>query len=131
MDPSVEEIRRREEQNQQPTPEPDTGDGSDPIDSAISSRSSGLPIPNLSRQQVLVLAGVVAIGAALLYLRRRDGGATTQVRPGDGRPQASVAVTDEQTGHTFEVPQNPDEELDKDRAIVQDSGIFEGNGGDE
>ena len=131
MDQTVEEIRQREQQNnQQNRVRPDGQDDLDAAIEAADSPRSGLPKP--SRQQVIVLCGVATVAIALWCLRRRSSSGTRRaagekietVEDRGGAP--AVTIEDEETGDTYHIPANPPDELDKDEAIIRDSGIFGG-----
>lgn len=132
MDETIDEIRQQEAQNQaNNTP----GTGHDPMNDA---GNPGLlnSLPGISRQQVIVLTGIAAIVIAVWLLKQRDAGNTgvstgntdadtgnDAAEPEFRQDEKAVVVEDTETGEAFAVPANPDEEIEKDEAILR-SGIF-------
>lgn len=142
MDPEIDELRQREEQGGKQT---QTGDGDDPVADAVdNSGSSGGMLSGVSlgltRRQLLLIALLVALALAWKMRSGSDGGssgssskdAVESLKSEDLAGEVSVKGDEEAEEARMElrVPTDPDDELDKDRAVVdymRESGLIGGD----
>lgn len=130
MDGTTQELRQREEQNQQPTIADDGGDG-DAVDQAVDGAGGssggmldGLPVPSLSRRQALIIAVVVAAVVVWRIHSQRSGSGSAskemeRALEEDLDAEVSVEQDEDAEEVTIQLPSDPDDELDKDAAIIE------------
>ena len=120
MKETEQQIRQRVEQGGEPS-----GDGTEGKPSAedgnADSGLSRLPVPSLSKRQMLLIAAAVAALVVVHQIRSRgsaSGGGRSEAREALDDIEPSAEVVDEDAGVAIEVPANPEEELDKDDAVL-------------
>lgn len=94
---------------------PDGGNG----DSAL----SALPVPSLSKRQ-MVLIGVAVVALVVVYQMRSGSGGASATSRQDAREaiddiDATEEITDDESGDAIELPADPDEVLDLDDAVLE------------
>lgn len=123
-DTETDEIRQLAQSNDQPAIADDQGGQPD-----VEDGDSGLPTPSLSRKHLLVIGAVVAVAVAIWWLKSRDtdGGASAgktgesvaDVKSTDMTPESAEINGDDEEDETIEVPQQPDNPLERDEAVAE------------